>query len=81
MAAVNYEALIWEEIMRRFDIVCQLGLEDSYEDQAYIELPIKVTARDKGTQYLKALWESSIIRQTRLQKEKESESQRMVSGD
>lgn len=66
----NYDQLIFDEIMIRFDIVCQLGLEDEYLDQAYLELPLKVTKADKGSQCLKALWESSVVRQAKLHKER-----------
>lgn len=66
----NYDQLIFDEIMVRFDIVCQLGLEDSYLDQAYVEIPIKVSKEDKGSQYIKALWDSSLMKQVKYNKER-----------
>ena len=69
LPTIDYEQLVWDEVAKRFELVEQLGLEDEYQDQAYMELPIKVTKRDKGSQAFAALWYASIAKQNKYQEE------------
>lgn len=61
--ADRYDRMAWQEIFQRFDWIEQLGLQDEYQDQSCIELPIKVTKKDKGSEQLKVLWGISVAKQ------------------